>query len=288
MDDRIIVEDSYNYEGSFNLTYVTARKGSLLNIMVAKIMPNWDIVDLDNSRIENETSDEIIKRGQIYLKETSYDAIIAAFEEAGKTYEITKLDLTVSYVYDMANTDIKIGDTIKKINNIEVNNFNQLRAEISKYKENDKINIEVIRDNKIINCYSTLKKENDSLVIGIALVELKDIKTTPNVEYVFETNESGASRGLMCALDIYNKITEYDLTKGRKISGTGSIDENGKVGAISGVKYKILGAVKKGADIFIVPTENYEEAEKIKKEKNLDIKIIQADTLENVIEELKK
>ena len=92
----------------------------------------------------------------------------------------------------------------------------------------------------------------------------------------------------MCALDIYNKITDYDLTKGRIISGTGVIDEKGKVGAIDGVKYKLIGAVKKKADVFIVPNDNYDEAVKVKNENKYDIKIIKADNLHDVIEELKK
>ena len=103
---------------------------------------------------------------------------------------------------------------------------------------------------------------------------------------IFKENESGSSRGLICALEIYNKITESDLTKGKVIAGTGSIDENGKVGAISGVKYKLKGAVSNKADVFIVPTKNYEEALKIKEENNYNITIIEADNLHNVIDKL--
>ena len=48
------------------------------------------------------------------------------------------------------------------------------------------------------------------VLIGVALSELKNIKKDTKVEYIFKENESGASRGLLCALDIYNKITEYE------------------------------------------------------------------------------
>ena len=120
------------------------------------------------------------------------------------------------------------------------------------------------------------------------LSELKNIKTDPKVEYIFKENESGASRGLLCALDIYNKITEYDLTKGDIISGTGSINQNGIVGSIDGVKYKLAGAVKKHAKVFIVPTDNYKEALYEKEKNNYEIELIEADTLHNVIEKLKE
>ena len=163
----------------------------------------------------------------------------------------------------------------------------ELSNEMSKYKENDKINFKVLRDNKETDAYAILKKENDRVIVGMYLAELKDVVTNPSVKYIFKDNESGSSRGLMCALDIYNKITEFDLTKGDIISGTGVIYEDGSVGSIDGVKYKLKGAVKNKAKVFIVPSENYDEAVKLKKEHNYDIEIIEADNLHNVIEKLK-
>ena len=91
----------------------------------------------------------------------------------------------------------------------------------------------------------------------------------------------------MCALDIFNKITEFDLTKGLIIAGTGTINSKGEVGAISGVKYKLLGAYKNGANMFIVPTENYDEALQVKNENDLNIILVEADNLHNVVELLK-
>lgn len=287
LTDRIEVENSYESKGSFNLTYVSARRGTLPNIILSKFFKSWDIVGNSDMRIEDESEDEIIERNKIYLKETSYDAIIAAFTEANIKYEVESIDVTITHVYEYAKTDIKVGDIIKSINNVSIKDFNNLKEEISKYKKDDVLNINVERNGKVIECTSTLVMEEGRVVIGASLSELKNIKTDPKVEYIFKDNESGASRGLLCALDIYNKITEYDLTKGDIISGTGSIDQSGTVGSIDGVKYKLAGAVKKHAKVFIVPTANYKEALYEKEKNNYDIEIIEADNLHNVIEKLK-
>ncbi len=284
---RVTIDSSYKEEGSFNMTYVAAKKGIAPLILLSYIIPNWDLVSIDDSRIENESTEEIEKRNKLSLKETSYDAIIAAFKEANLPYEIVETNLTIAYIYDEAETSLKQDDIIKSINNIVITDYNSIINEISKYDIGDKITLNVMRDNKIIECYAVLKEINDKKAIGISIMELKDVETTPKVEYIFKNSESGASRGLMCALEIYNRITEYDLTNGDIISGTGTIDENGVVGAIDGVKYKLIGAVKKHAKVFIVPQDNYEEAIKLKKEKNYDIEIIKADNLHNVIEVLK-
>ena len=205
-----------------------------------------------------------------------------------KEYEIKSLDLVVTYIYDMAESDLKVGDVVKKVNGIDVPNTESLHAEIDKFKANDEIKITVERDGKTKECKAVLKDSHGKPIIGIIISELKEVVTNPEVEYVFKKTESGSSRGLMCALEIYNKITEFDLTKGRTIAGTGVIYEDGSVGEIDGIKYKIIGAVKEKADIFIVPEKNYEEAEKIVKKNNYKIKLIKATNLNDVIEELKK
>lgn len=287
LTDRIEVDSSYESKGSFNLTYVTARKGTLPNIILSKFFKNWDIVGNEENRIEDESESEIVERNKIYLKETSYDAIIAAFTEANISYEVESIDVTVTHVYEYAKTDIKTGDIIRNINGTTIKDFNSLKEEIAKYKKGDSLKINAERNGKIIECKAELVSEDDRVIIGATLSELKNIKTDPKVEYIFKDNESGASRGLLCALDIYNKITKFDLTKGDIISGTGSIDQYGTVGSIDGVKYKLAGAVKKNAKVFIVPTGNYKEALYEKEKNNYDIEIIEADTLHNVIEKLK-
>ena len=65
--------------------------------------------------------------------------------------------------------------------------------------------------------------------------------------------------------------------------GTGTIDEYGNVGEIGGVKYKLMGAVKDKADVFLVPKDNYEEAMEVKEEKDYDIEIVSVEKLVDAI-----
>lgn len=288
LNDRIIVTPSNESKGSMNLTYVTSIPANIPNMLLSLIIPNWDIESLNNMRVEDESEKEIENRDKIYLKDTSYDAIIAAFKEANMKYEITNIDVTITYIYNIAKTNLKVGDVVKTINGVKITSFNSLINEVNKYEVGEKLIINVLRNNKIIECEATIVLEENKKMIGISLAELKNIKTNPEVKFVFKNNESGSSRGLMCALEIYNRITKYDITKGDIISGTGVIDENGNVGSIGGVKYKLKGAVNKHAKVFIVPSDNYEEAISLKNKYKYDIEIIKADTLKNVIKALKE
>ncbi|MGV9254055.1 YlbL family protein [Streptomyces sp. NPDC003697] len=66
----------------------------------------------------------------------------------------------------------------------------------------------------------------------------------------------GPSAGLMFALGIYDKLTPGSLTGGKFVAGTGTIDDQGKVGPIGGIEMKTVGARDKGAQYFLTPAEN--------------------------------
>ncbi|WP_437099003.1 YlbL family protein [Streptomyces sp. enrichment culture] len=66
----------------------------------------------------------------------------------------------------------------------------------------------------------------------------------------------GPSAGLMFALGIYDKLTPGSLTGGSFVAGTGTIDDEGKVGPIGGIEMKTVGARDKGAEYFLTPADN--------------------------------
>ncbi|HET6481763.1 MAG TPA: PDZ domain-containing protein [Actinoplanes sp.] len=70
----------------------------------------------------------------------------------------------------------------------------------------------------------------------------------------------GPSAGLMFTLGIMDKLEPVDLTGGKIIAGTGTIDNEGNVGPIGGIPQKLVGAKKAGARVFLVPKGNCAEA----------------------------
>ncbi|WP_406381770.1 S16 family serine protease [Streptomyces sp. NBC_01618] len=74
----------------------------------------------------------------------------------------------------------------------------------------------------------------------------------------------GPSAGLFFALGIVDKLdgdgSGGDLTGGRTIAGTGTIQANGEVGAVGGVSLKTQAARRDGATVFLVPKAECREA----------------------------
>ena len=73
-------------------------------------------------------------------------------------------------------------------------------------------------------------------------------------------NVGGPSAGLMFTLGIIDKLEPDDLTGGKIIAGTGTIDDDGNVGPIGGIPQKLVGATDAGARYFLTPPDNCAEA----------------------------
>jgi Lon-like protease len=70
----------------------------------------------------------------------------------------------------------------------------------------------------------------------------------------------GPSAGLMFALAVVDKLTPGELTGGRFVAGTGTITQDGAVGPIGGIPFKMVAAAEAGATVFLVPADNCAEA----------------------------
>lgn len=285
---RIQVEDQYGSKGSLNLAYVSEVKGTIATYMLSYIISDWERIKTSSYTYDDEESvDEVEFRGEIDLLTANDNAIKNAYLKAGKTYSVTDTSLYVYYVDKDSDNDLKVGDEILEVDGKKISDASSLRTIISECKKNQKLDLLIDRDSKKKNITAKVYENEGRNVIGIYAKEIHKYKTSPKVNIKFKKSESGPSGGIIETLDIYNKITKIDITKGYKIAGTGEIEEDGKITTIGGVKYKLLGAERAGADIFIVPKgTNYKECKKLKKKRNLKIKIIGVSTFDEAIEKL--
>lgn len=276
------VNINYELSGSYNMTYVTEYNANVFNYLLAKVNKNWDIEKKEDVILENESEEDSNKRSHILLESGNQLAILNSYKMAEKNIEIKDTKLYVTYIDSLADTNLKIGDRILKIDEKKVISLSDIAEIINEKEISDEIIIETdngIKSAKIIELDGNKK-------IGISISILYEMET--DIVFKFKNNESGPSGGLITTLYIYNSLIDEDLTKNRIIAGTGTIEADGSIGEIGGVKYKIIGAVKNKADIFFVPKENYEEALKVKNENNYDIELVSVEKLEEAINYLKK
>jgi PDZ domain-containing protein len=95
----------------------------------------------------------------------------------------------------------------------------------------------------------------------------------------------GPSAGLMFALGIMDKVGSVDLTKGRFIAGTGTIDTDGKVGPIGGIQLKLIAARDAGATVFLAPAGNCGD---VRDATPKGLTVVKVNTLHDAVQDLLK
>lgn len=290
IDEKIEIKNSTDSIGSFHMCYVSEIQTTISTYLLSYLFPSWDLVSKEEVTLtEEETKEDVLVRDKIYLMEANQSAILTAYSYANSFYRVKNIHPYIIYIDENSNTNLKIGDEIIEIEGISVSNTDDVTPILEEKKIGDHIKIKVLRNNEELTRYAIVQEIDGFKKIGIAIQTVSDYETDPEIKFHFSRSESGPSGGLMLSLAIYDKLVSDDITKGYKIAGTGTIDSNGNVGSIGGVKYKLKGAVNNKADIFLVPNgENYEECIELQKKYNYQIKIIGVDTFEEAITSLKE
>ena len=134
--------------------------------------------------------------------------------------------------------------------------------------------------------------DNPDCLFGIRLNRYTEIISSEITYTLVETNTGGSSGGLLQALYIYNQITEFDITRGLKIAGTGTLSVEGKVGPIGGIQQKILTSHYNNIDIFFVPHftskegDNYIDALKVYNTLNTKMVLVPVTTFQDALDYL--
>ena len=291
----------YQWEIEVDQKKVYPFDGSLFQLTVRRDEANyliylWSFVD---NRIDLYPREVILPNGvtpeeltQISLqnmKTSENVAIAVALKELG--YNVTTTGdgvLVVGLLEDSPVNDKLIrGDLITSINDIKIESTTEFIAALRTYKIGDEITIGLTR---------TINEKSDNLFVKTNLIEHVEYEGEPMVGFLASTvNESfefpfavdiktgnvgGPSAGLMMALNVYNLLTEEDITNSKVIAGTGTIEIDGSVGPVGGVKQKVIAAKNAGAEIILVPVANYDDAKNYETEKT---KIIPVDNFDEAL-----
>lgn len=278
------IDNNYNKNnGSLNMLYVTEYRGNIVTLLLGKLFKTWDIYEIKNQQISDETSNDIYIRNKVMLDNSIQNATFVAYKHAG--IGITIKDKKNIVIATTKDNGIKIGDILVSADGQAIDNVSDLKELVISKNVGDTIKLVVERENKIKEINIRIEKDK---LIGIATITNYEYELPNALNINFKSSEGGSSGGLILSLGIYSEITGIDILKGRNIAGTGTIDIEGNVGEIDGVKYKIAGAVKDKMDVILVSPYNYEEAKKVVEENNYDIELVKVSTFKEAIDYLTK
>jgi Lon-like protease len=161
-----------------------------------------------------------------------------------------------------ADGKIEATEVIVGVDGKPVKTPDDLRRLIAKHKPGEKVKLSVraggaTRDVEVGTIESPAEKGRP--IIGVQVEQSAAISLPLDVD-IDLGGVGGPSAGLAFALDIAEEL-RGNVDRGLNVAATGEIELDGTVAPIGGVKQKVIGARRSGADVFLAPAgDNAEEA----------------------------
>lgn len=266
---------TYPTSGELRLTTVSVVGGPGYPVTAADVLAGWlaeDEVVLPVEAVfpDGTTREQIDEQSTAQMTSSQDNATVAALEELG--YDIPMV-LTVSGVAPGSGADgvVRRGDVISSIQpegeeRTQIKSFSDLSAVLARTPAGTQVTLGVVRDGRPTD-FSLATMGHPETALGPAETppgSLLGVLLDPQVEMPVDIdfdieNIGGPSAGTMFALGIVDTLTPGEMTGGQKIAGTGTMDLAGHVGPIGGIRQKLVGAERAGADWFLAPDGNCSE-----------------------------
>lgn len=299
LSEVIEVEDGYNYEGSFMLTTIRMGRANPINYIWSTFSDRRELMHVDQVRPQGETDDQYQHRQMMLMSGSQETAVIVAYEAADEIAEFEYHGVLVTQVIEGMGADgvLESGDRIIGVGDQTVMEVQTMLEYLSEYDESDVVSVTFERvDEKrteeieIQAFPEEVGAEPGAAGLGIAGPVTDRTLTTSRQVDIDASQIGGPSAGLMFSLEIYNQLTEQDVTRGLDIAGTGSINEDGSVGRIGGAGQKVHAAHESGADIFFAPYENgrdgsnYDEALQAAEDSGTEMEIVRVNHFDEALD----
>jgi Lon-like protease len=256
---------SYSSTGQLLLTTVAVQDELSFRAWIdARTSRIVDAVPRERIYPPGSDRDDVAEMNAALMADSQLVATIAALEELG--YELEGEGALVAAVTEDAVTDeLEPGDVIVAVDGATVRESRDVVDLVQASRPGEVVELLVAGTSGERLVRVTLggsPEDPDLPYIGILLTTELDLPVDVSIDAGVI---GGPSAGLMFALSIIDRLGAEDLTGGAVIAGTGTVDRDGVIGAVGGVRQKIVGATDadsggRPATVFLVPRGNLEDA----------------------------
>lgn len=254
----IVIDGTETSESAGQLRFLTV--GVVSELTLFEAVAGWlsgedAVVPREVVYPPNETREQTDERNAADFANSLSSAQIAALRHLGYPPVVAVKEV----LPESPNADLlQAGDVINAVDGAPVPTPDDLLDAIRAKPAGSTLTFELTRDGEPVTVQVVTTEGEDGVPrVGFAPEVRSSAPFTISIPI---EGIGGPSAGLMMALGIIDKLEPEDLTGGRIIAGTGTIDNDGRVGPIGGVPQKIIGAVDAGATVFLTPSENCAEA----------------------------
>ncbi len=259
----IPMQETFPTTGSLDMLTVTTYGNRESHVSWLEIAKAWldksqAIINVDVAFPNGETGEQSAEVGQAQMVQSQQEAIAAALSATGYEYETA---ITVAATTKDGPSDglILPKDVVTAVNGKPVDDPDQLRALLDKNGTEAPATISVLRDAAPLDVQVTPVLSTAETPTPILGIQITTSYTFPFEVTIQAGDIGGPSAGQMFALAVIDKLTPGSLNGGAAVAGTGTITESGVIGPIGGIRQKLYGAQRAGADYFLAPASNCDE-----------------------------
>lgn len=262
---------TYPTSGHLNMTTVRVT-GADYRMNLVEAVYGWlahdsVVVPHDTLYPDGKTEEESTQENAEEFSQSQESAKTAALRELGIPVQ-TRVVVSSVLKNTPAEGKLHAGDVIKAVDGTAIKDPKDVAKLVTKHKPTEKVVFTIVPAKEAAAAEKAGKEPVGSEDVTITTKKAGDdnraivgIQAGPDHTFPFTidiklADVGGPSAGLMFSLGIVDKLTPGDLTGGKFVAGTGTIDEDGKVGPIGGIEMKTVGARNAGAQYFLTPGEN--------------------------------
>lgn len=260
--DAVSIEgqEVYTPEGELLMLTVISQEVNVFEALVAGLDPTVDLVQKERVRDPEESDEEYRERVLTQMDDSQIRAITVALTQLG--FEMVPQDVIIVEIIEDLPADgvLEPGDSVNVVDGTEIVRSADVTLALEDNSPGDRITIGITRAGSDMEVTLELAARDDDPEAPIMGIVVRELTEPPFPVAIEAGNVGGPSAGMMHTLAIIDSLTPGEMTKGNVIAGTGTIQYDGTVGNIGGVRQKVVGAEAAGASVILVPAGNYEEA----------------------------
>jgi PDZ domain-containing protein len=285
--------------GHLNMTTVRVT-GSEYRMNLVEAVYGWlshdnVVVPHDTLYPDDKTPDEVNQQNAEEFSQSQESAKVAALRALHR--KVTSQVIVGAVVKGSPSQGkLHAGDVIKSVDGTAVREPDDVAKLVTKHKPGEKVAFSIVPAKVAAAAEKSGKKPTGQKLIPITTKKAGNraiVGIQAGIDYTFPfkidiklADVGGPSAGLMFALGIVDRVSkEGDLTGGKFIAGTGTIDDKGVVGPIGGIEMKTIGAREAGARFFLTPKENCAAAAKDVPD---GLRLVKVHTIDDALKALKK
>ncbi|MET7465772.1 PDZ domain-containing protein [Nonomuraea sp. NPDC005501] len=253
---------TYPTSGELNLVTVAYQGGPSSRIDLLTALRGWidpDVAVVPESTIfpETRSQQQVEEENTVEMANSQDYATAAALGELKIPYG-TAVSVLSTEKGKPADGKLRKGDEITAVGGRTVANVEGISEAVKAVKPGESVAFTITRGkDKLDVSVPTVQGTGGKAVVGMVMQAKYKFPFDVDINV---GDVGGPSAGLMFSLGILDKLTPGELTGGKDIAGTGTIDPSGAVGPIGGIAQKMVGARKAGATVFLTPADNCAEA----------------------------